>query len=100
VSKVALLALIALVVLSSAVVIAQPRGSEVVDNVLGQIEDLITTALDKLYAVFINVARGLYMLLAVAGVLLYATGFNAHRGKQLIIGAIIIAVLLEFVATA
>ncbi|MCD6459006.1 MAG: hypothetical protein B6U95_00725 [Thermofilum sp. ex4484_82] len=83
------------ILLFASIVYAQPAESEIIEEIIASFEEIVISGLNRLLTAIINIARAIYILLGIAGVILWATGFNPGRGKQLIIGAIVIAVLLE-----
>jgi len=79
----------------SVLVSAQPSGSEILDSIISEVETIIVSGLKRVLTAVIKIAKVTYIVMGIAGVLMWASGYAVSRGKQLIIGAIIIAVLLE-----
>ncbi|RLE71426.1 MAG: hypothetical protein DRJ37_05015 [Thermoprotei archaeon] len=87
--------LVFLTVLLAVLVKAQPAGSNFLDTIISEVETVIVNGLRRMLMTVIKIARIAYLLMGIAGVLMWASGYAISRGKQLIVGAIIIAVLLE-----
>jgi len=60
----------------------------------------ISTFLDELFQIlksmFANIFRVSYNLMALLGVAFWLTGYNRYQGRNLIIGAVILAFASEF----
>ncbi|RLE81743.1 MAG: hypothetical protein DRJ52_03495 [Thermoprotei archaeon] len=72
---------------------------EVFEKILSNLEQLIKIAVNRALKFVLTIARAIYILMAAVGVLLWATSWSPTRGKQLILGAIIIMILVEYLST-
>ncbi|RLE66653.1 MAG: hypothetical protein DRJ38_01045 [Thermoprotei archaeon] len=84
-----------LITFFAAIVRGQPTGSDFLDTIISEVETVIVNGLKRMLVAIIKIARIAYLLMGIAGVLMWASGYAVGRGKQLIVGAIVIAVLLE-----
>jgi len=94
--KAALLTTIIVVVITNnALVTAAPS---VIDQLITTIQTEIIDTLIKLFNTTLSIMRVAYVVLAAIGVFLWATGMESYRGKKLIIGAIILAIAVEYLS--
>lgn len=74
-------------------------GDSMLDSFRGFLEEIFTF-LDEVFQVlksmFANVFRVAYNLMALFGVAFWLTGYNRYQGRNLIIGAVILAFASEF----
>lgn len=74
-------------------------GESMLDSFRGFVEQ-ISTFLDEVFQIlksmFANVFRVAYNLMALFGVAFWLTGYNRYQGRNLIIGAVILAFASEF----
>jgi len=80
----------------SIAVYSSPQGAESIENILQEIENILNYTINRVLAIIKKIIRGLYVTLFGIGIVLWATGINSGRGRQLIIGAVVLAVVAEF----
>ncbi|MDH5815927.1 MAG: hypothetical protein QE164_03970 [Candidatus Nezhaarchaeota archaeon] len=66
-----------------------------VDKFLIGIQETLVYVLHKGVEVLITVARASYVALGLLGLVLWATGISPYRGRHLIVGSIILAIIAE-----
>jgi len=72
---------------------------ELFDKILSDIENILQQAVNRVMKFIISVIRTIYVLMAVIGIILWVTHWNPSRGKHLILGAIILMLLAEYLST-
>ncbi|RLF21609.1 MAG: hypothetical protein DRJ68_03095 [Thermoprotei archaeon] len=66
-----------------------------IDDFLSSIQEALIYVINKGLIFLVTVIRASYVALALLGVVLWASGFSPYRGRSLILGAIILAVVSE-----
>ena len=66
-----------------------------INDLVNKIEYIIKYALNRVIALVIDVARIAYVLLAVLGFLLWASGYSTYTGRKMLIGAVLLAIIVE-----
>ncbi len=51
----------------------------------------------KAYYILISLARILYLVLGLAGSIAWFSGFSPYKGRKMVIGALILAILTEII---
>ncbi len=75
-----------------------PRDiTNVIDKVLDDIEAAITHVAQRIVALVKSISRPVALALLAVGITLWATGINSGRGKQLILGAVILLAAAEMI---
>ena len=75
--------------------LAEPNITNVIDDILNQIEIAIEHVANRIVSLVKHIARPIAMALFAVGIVLWATGINSGRGKQLILGGIILLAVAE-----
>ncbi|MEM2834681.1 MAG: hypothetical protein QXD66_03130 [Candidatus Nezhaarchaeales archaeon] len=66
-----------------------------VDKFLTGIQETLIYVIHRGVEVLITVARASYVALGLLGLVLWATGASPYRGRHLIVGSIILAIIAE-----
>ena len=86
---------ITVVITNSAPALATPS---IIDQLITNVQTDIIDTLIKLFNTTLNIMRVAYIVLAAIGVFLWASGIESYRGRKLIIGAIILAIAVEYLS--
>ncbi len=70
-----------------------------VNSIFSEAERLTKLILIKVFDFLLLIARLIYMSLALAGALMWFSGLSPYKGRRMIIGAAIIALIVEFINT-
>jgi hypothetical protein len=70
-----------------------------VNSIFSEAERLTQLILIKVFDFLLLIARLIYMSLALVGALEWFTGLSPYKGRRMIIGAAIIALIVEFINT-
>lgn len=65
---------------------------------ISKAEDLGNYLLHQIISFLIYLARIIYVIVGLIGIILWASGLQPHRGKRFVIGAIILAILTEILS--
>ena len=57
--------------------------------------NLIVFLIDEVSAALLKIAKAIYSLMALAGLLMWATGFHYRTGRNLIISSVILSIFVE-----
>jgi len=60
-----------------------------------QAEDLGNYLLHQIIVFLIYLARVIYVIVGLVGIILWASGLQPHKGKRFVIGAVILAIVTE-----
>lgn len=90
------------------VVLAEPispsdgasKFTEIISNIIKTVEQTTIQFANMVLRASMAVIGALYAPLAVVGIVLYVTHVNRYLGRQLIIGALLLAFFVEFVLPA
>lgn len=89
------LILIANVVVMSGITLATPN---IVKQIIEEFNKEFFSTISLFYKVLVNVMRVVYIVLAAIGILLWAAGIEPYKGRKLIIGAIVLAIAVEYLS--
>lgn len=67
-----------------------------IDEFFNALEELASEFFSRANLFILAIARISYITLAIAGLLLYFSGIDKYRGKSLIVGGLVLAILTEF----
>jgi len=70
-----------------------------INSIFSEAERLTQLILIKVFDFLLLIARLIYMSLALVGALEWFTGLSPYKGRRMIIGAAIIALIVEFINT-
>lgn len=70
---------------------------EPVDGWIKGFFDALKHVLTLILSLSMDIARIVYMLMLLVGVILWATGIWKYQGRQLIIGGILVAIFAEYI---
>ncbi|MCS7140341.1 MAG: hypothetical protein N3F04_04505 [Candidatus Nezhaarchaeota archaeon] len=70
-----------------------------IDKFLALIQETFIYVIRKGFEVLIAIARASYVALGVLGLVLWATGISPYRGRHLIVGSVILALVSEVAYT-
>lgn len=66
-----------------------------INKFLSMVQETIIYVIRKGLEVLITIARASYVALGLLGLVLWATGISPYRGRHLIVGSIILAIIAE-----
>jgi len=66
-----------------------------ISKFLASVQELFLFVVHKGLEVLITIARASYFALGFLGLVLWATGISPYRGRHLIVGAIVLAIIAE-----
>jgi len=66
-----------------------------ISKFLAGVQELFLFIVHKGLEVLITIARASYFALGLLGLVLWATGISPYRGRHLIVGAIVLAIIAE-----
>ena len=66
-----------------------------IDRFMTGVQELFLYAIHRGLEVLITIARASYVALGLFGLVLWATGISPYRGRHLIVGAIVLAIIAE-----
>ena len=66
-----------------------------IDKFMSGVQELFLYAIHRGLEVLITIARASYVALGLFGLVLWATGVSPYRGRHLIVGAIVLAIIAE-----
>ncbi len=88
--------IVLVMVLVASAALAQPvNATDMIDEAFGRAEAMFNHLVAKFFEFSKVLIRGVYALLFLIGIIYWATGLNPHRGRQMIIGAVILAIVAE-----
>lgn len=70
-----------------------------VNSIFSEAERLTQLILIRVFDFLLLIARLIYMSLALIGALEWFTGLSPYKGRRMIIGAAVIALIVEFINT-
>jgi hypothetical protein len=70
-----------------------------IDEFFNALEQIASEFFTRANLFILTIARISYITLATAGLLLYFSGIDRYRGRSLIIGGLILALITEFMGT-
>ena len=73
--------------------------SQAIDQILTSLDNFLQNLKEVLKIHITSISRTLSIILALVGALLYFSGINKYGGRGMIIGAILLYLLAEFVTT-
>jgi len=88
---------VALVLLAASAAPALAAPS-VIEKLLSQVQAEVIDTLVKVFSTVLTIMRVAYFVLGAIGVFLWASGIESYRGRKLIIGAIILAIAVEYLS--
>lgn len=94
-AMISILILIANIVVMSGITLATPN---IVKQIIEEFNKEFFSTISLFYKVLVNVMRVVYIVLAAIGVLLWAAGIEPYKGRKLIIGAIVLAIAVEYLS--
>jgi len=108
IAKWLIVAVISIVILGVPVVRASPLNStegvskftQIISSILDAVEQTTIQFASMVMRASLTIIGVLYAPLALVGIILHATGINRYLGKQLIVGALLLAFFVEFVLPA
>lgn len=71
-----------------------------IDEFFNALEQIASEFFTRANLLILAIARISYITLATAGFLLYFSGIDRYRGKNLMIGGLILALITEFMGAA
>ena len=71
------------------------KVKEKVDAFLTGVQELFLFTLQRGLEVLITIARASYLVLGLLGIVLWGTGVSPYRGRHLIVGAVVLAIVTE-----
>jgi len=71
------------------------RVQAFIDRILRIIEEVASYTLRGLLELLISLARIAYIVMAIAGLIMWATGFSIYSGRKFLIGALVLALIVE-----
>ncbi len=103
-----LVAAISVLILAIPVAKASPLNStegaskftEIISSIIDTVQQTTMQFADMVLRASLTVVGALYAPLAAVGIILYVTHINRYLGKQLIVGALLLAFFVEFVLPA
>ncbi|MCD6510853.1 MAG: hypothetical protein J7L11_10770 [Thermoprotei archaeon] len=66
-----------------------------IDSLIAGMREILHHALLSILGLALDLARVAYIVMAVIGLLMWASGFSTYSGRKLLIGSLILAVLVE-----
>jgi len=66
-----------------------------IERFLTGVQDLFLFTIRKGLEVLITLARASYVALGLLGLVLWATGISPYRGRHLVVGAVVLAIIAE-----
>jgi len=90
-----LITIITILIYNNTFVLATPS---IIDQLITNLQAEIIDTLIKLFNTTLSIMRIAYIVLAALGIFLWASGIESYRGKKLIIGAIILAIAVEYLS--
>jgi len=96
--------LIALLILTPIVVAATDatdpftKISQTIESMLSSVDSFLQNLKNVLKTHIISISRTLSVILGLVGALLYFSGLNKYGGRGMIIGALLLYILSEFVS--
>ncbi|AET31935.1 hypothetical protein [Pyrobaculum ferrireducens] len=73
--------------------------SQTIENILSSIDSFLQNLKNVLKTHIISISKTLSVILGLVGALLYFSGLNKYGGRGMIIGALLLYLLSEFVST-
>lgn len=71
------------------------RVQSFIDRILRMVEDVTLHTLRGMLRLLISLARIAYIVLAVIGLIMWATGFSVYSGRKFLMGSLLLALLVE-----
>lgn len=71
--------------------------SQVVDSVLNSVDSFLQNLKHVIQLHVVSISKTLSVILALVGALLYLSGINKYGGRGMLIGAVLLYLLAEFV---
>lgn len=73
--------------------------SQTVESILSSIDKFLQNLKDVLKTHMVSISRTLSVILGLVGAVLYFSGLNKYSGRGLIIGAILLYILADFISS-
>lgn len=66
-----------------------------IDSLMDSIRNIIMHLLHRILFLVLDIARIAYVVLAVVGAIMWATGFSPYQGRRMLFAAILTALVVE-----
>lgn len=70
----------------------------IIDQIINEIDKEFFSTMNRVFNLILKIMRVAYIVVGAIGVLLWALNIETYRGKKLIIGAIITAIVVEYLS--